>query len=580
MTPYSAIRTPRSQNTIRAARICSLQGVSPVLQTGPGGAGSGLGVGTVLASGIAAMNAAVVVKIVASGEPNDGSAQFQLSLDGGATWNLPALITTTPIVVSATGSTVTFVAAPAGTGGSFVAGELYAFTVTIPVWDSTAWQEFSAPRRLIDLEVEDAAILDQAIADMAAGGFLRDAAGPWLDLLVSDVYDETRNPSVFAQGYLTLQDTAGVGPVTIAAGSMWARDATGLLRYVNLSAGTLPLNGVLTLLFSAESPGVAYNLGNGAVAQLVTPIPGVTVVAEQYVSAMQQSRLAAPALTLAWNGLPAGSFDVRIEITTAGTPGSAGYRYSLDGGSTWAASNQTVPSAYADWGVTGLRLTAASGTYNLGDVFTCIANASWISQTGVDVESDDRLRTRCQKKWPTLSQSDAVPAQAWESRALDASDLVTQAIAQEDLTTPGQTDLYLAGPDGGVTSDVVSAVDNACQPFIGLSEILLTQSATTFVVSVTGTIRVKAGQMAAAQAAGLTALAEYAAGCPIGGYDIGGGVTGVSREEIIACLLRGSQDSPVTGTAGGTFSAPAVDAAMSIPQALVLDVSGIAWSEV
>jgi len=578
MISYAQIRTPRTQAQILAARIQDLQGVTPVFQTGPLGQGSGLGTGGVLAAGVAQLNASVVLRISASGEPGDGIASYALSLDGGVTFGSPTLITAQPVQIAASGTTFTFVAGTSGAGTSFVAGEFYLWTLATPVWDATAWQQFSAPRRLIDLETEGAAVQDQAISDYAAGGFLRDAQGPWLDLVASNVYNNTRAAAVFAQGWLLLSDTGGIGPLSIAPGSMWALDTSGVRRYVNLGAATLPLNGTVAVLFQAESPGVAWNVGNGGIVALVTPIPGVTVLNTYYLSPIVPNRVGAP--TVVASGTPNGSYSIQAQITSGGALGAALARYSLDGGDTWSTP-ATIPGGGAvTLGASGVTLTFGSGTYLTGDAFQMTASASWISQAGADVESDDRLRVRCQDAWPTLSQTSSTPAQALEGWALDASSQVTQALAQPDGTVPGQIDLYLAGPAGAVTADVVTAVDNACQPHVGVSDSLVTASATTTTVAVAGKVYVKAGTVATAQAAGLKALAEYQAACPIGGYDLGGGVTGASLDELIGCLTRGSADSPVTSSVGAAITAPTSDTAMTVPNALVISVSSLQWCEV
>src|SRR5690606_696186 len=48
-------------------------------------------------------------------------------------------------------------------------------------------------------------------------------------------------------------------------------------RFTNLTGGTLSLGGTLDLSWEAEEPGDDYNLANGTLTVMVTPLAGVTV---------------------------------------------------------------------------------------------------------------------------------------------------------------------------------------------------------------------------------------------------------------------------------------------------------------
>ena len=76
-----------------------------------------------------------------------------------------------------------------------------------------------------------------------------------------------------------------------------------------------------------------------------------------------------PAVTLAGDAL--GQYVPRIEVTTGGVRGTALFRYSLDGGLTWLATDvQTAASVQL--GETGLIATFAAGTYNVDNVYTSV----------------------------------------------------------------------------------------------------------------------------------------------------------------------------------------------------------------
>lgn len=139
----------------------------------------------------------------------------------------------------------------------------------------TSWQPGSVARTLVRAFSEVIADLTQAIANIAAGGYLDLAEGVWLDLLAT-FYELTRNPALFTQGLATLTDTANAGPYTIVVGQLFIQDAAGH-RYTNITAGTLPQGSTLQLTWRAEAAGSAYNVSNGDINQMVTVLPGVTV---------------------------------------------------------------------------------------------------------------------------------------------------------------------------------------------------------------------------------------------------------------------------------------------------------------
>lgn len=141
----------------------------------------------------------------------------------------------------------------------------------------SAWQPLSFLRFTVESESPILADIGAVISDIAKGGFTRTATGAWLTLLADSWYALTRKPATFTEGYVTLTDSAGVGPITITAGQLWVADADRSHRYVATSGGTLPLNGSLQVSVRAEAAGVAYSVGNGAITQLVTSQPGVSV---------------------------------------------------------------------------------------------------------------------------------------------------------------------------------------------------------------------------------------------------------------------------------------------------------------
>jgi len=115
------------------------------------------------------------------------------------------------------------------------------------------------------------------VAAIARGGYLSTASGPWLDLLAEEFYALKRKPAAFARGVVHLSALPGFGPYEIGPGDLWVGTADGK-RYSNITGGTLPQGGTLDLLVQAESPGASYNVPDGAITVLHTPLPGVSVV--------------------------------------------------------------------------------------------------------------------------------------------------------------------------------------------------------------------------------------------------------------------------------------------------------------
>lgn len=134
----------------------------------------------------------------------------------------------------------------------------------------------SEQRTLIEVEAQAQAELSALAPMIAAGGFLKTAAGDWLDLLAESKYDLTRAPSTFARYSLTLTASAASGPYTVAPGQLWASSANGR-RFSNVDGGTLTRGGALALEFQAEEPGAAYNLPDASITTLITALPGVSV---------------------------------------------------------------------------------------------------------------------------------------------------------------------------------------------------------------------------------------------------------------------------------------------------------------
>ena len=258
-----------TKETIRAQLLKQLQGIGFTSLTG-------YSTGSVTLDGVPGAVYDTRVTIVASGSL--GTATFTYSTDGGVT---VSSVQTVPLsgtfAIPGSQLVITFTNGTTATGSAFIAGDIFRIQTRLPTLPSTSWQPGSVPLTLVE---NDAAIMEDVyrlVGAVAAGGLLDTAAGPWLDLLASNVYQLTRTAAVSTLGVVTLTDAASAGPFTITDGQLWFAALSGL-RYTNVGTYTLTRGGSLpSMVVKAERPGAAYNVGNNTITTLVTSLPGVTV---------------------------------------------------------------------------------------------------------------------------------------------------------------------------------------------------------------------------------------------------------------------------------------------------------------
>ena len=465
----------RTKVQLRAQLLQALQGVGFVRHTGASGAGTGQGTGSVSVSGVASADADLVVKIIDTGEL--GAASFEYSADAGETWSAE---TTVPsggtYALSSYGVLLTFARGPTGSGDSFVEDDLYACTLAAPTLPTTSWQTGSVPLTLVDNDAQVCEDFDRLITAVASGGFIDYATGNWLDLLAPNVYGITRNPSGFTTGTVLVTDAASAGPSTVTAGQIWVANAAGK-RFSNVSGFTLTRGGSISVAFKAESPGAAYNLGNGTITTVVSaPLAGLTV--------------------------------------SNPDPGPG----------------------------------------------------SWISQVGVDTESDAALRIRCKARWATAGIAANADGYAFWARTASAS--VARVYVEVSPTVEGEVDVYLAGPTGTVSAGDVDDVQDYIDPRIPLTSTCVVAAATEHPVTVMATVYVDATHLLSAPSEAEAALEEYFASLGIG--------DDVSLELVIGCITRGSVRYPVVGVSNATVSAPAADVTIPVHEVATLTVD-LTW---
>jgi hypothetical protein len=153
------------------------------------------------------------------------------------------------------------------------------------------------------------------------------------------------------------------------------------------------------------------------------------------------------------------SFDsIRFAIQESGDIGVAVFRYSTDGGATWAAP-AVIPSMLDIDGAALVTFQdgAPGASFIQGDIFTVLV-ADAILRRGTDAESDESIRARCRAKWTTLT---LVPlAGTVELWAKLASDEIERVLVDASATTPGTIIVTVASATGPASPQAVLDVED------------------------------------------------------------------------------------------------------------------------
>jgi len=138
----------------------------------------------------------------------------------------------------------------------------------------------------------------------------------------------------------------------------------------------------------------------------------------------------------------------------------------------------------------------------------------WITQQGVDAETDASLVIRCQAMWPTLGTGATIDV--YKGWAREATDGVTRALPLENTPTGGQVTIYLGSSAGPASTAQVAAVQSFINARRPLCVTVLCYPSVANAVTIAGTVYVGSAYLAAAQAAFTTALTAYASALDIG----------------------------------------------------------------
>ncbi len=231
-----------------------------------------------------------------------------------------------------------------------------------------------------------------------------------------------------------------------------------------------------------------------------------------------------------------GTLDVTFEAEAAGSAANL-----LEG------SDFTLVTSLP--GVTAAQVTPSGGT--------------WISQQGADEESDPALRARCKARWGELGYGATEAAyRFWASTA--SAEVTRVAVASPD--GDGSVRVYVAGSGGPVSGGALSDVQAYLDVRRPQCVVPTAYNATRVTVALTGEVKVKAAQKAAAQAASATALGALFAAILIGGV-----------------VYRAPLEATILGASPGVINvvlSNLPEQALAPNEVPVVDVSGLTWTTV
>jgi len=273
----------------------------------------------------------------------------------------------------------------------------------------TDWQDGGVAKTLVATESSANGSFSMNQTLIARGGYLSTApqAGDgWLTLLAEEQYQNARYEATRAVGRVSVYCDPASGPYTITAGLLRFADADGH-RYTNTTTGTLSSGASMDLLVQAESPGMAWNIANATLTTLETGLAGVSTAKG---TGVIKSNTSAPDVSYTGTFEAVNQSALQIKIISGGARGTATFQYSSNGGLSWSAT-ETTAATYAVPASSSLVVSFASGTYVADDVYYWFDNCSsfnpgpggsWITVSGADEESNERLQRRCQTRWATL----------------------------------------------------------------------------------------------------------------------------------------------------------------------------------
>ena len=460
----------------------------------------------------------------------------------------------------------------------------------------TDWYVGGVARTILKMFATGLLDRETLIGYIAAGGYLDLAASltdpngtpieDWLEMLAQEQYDITRAPATFTQKHITLTCTAGPGPYTRTAGQLKAVSQAGNY-YRNVDSVTIPNGSSVVATFQAETPGAAVTDATGTIDELTTPLPGVSIIDKQAsfstpVAFVNGTGSITPSSA---SNPPSPARTLKLAITQTGRSDDSSAQFTITIYEAGAGTVQTVgPFAMgATIGQGDILLTftdgaAATNSFITGDLWYVSTPGEPTIQNGADQESAAVLAQRCRDRWPALS---LIPTESryasWVRTASVEQALgINRVDTSPSTTVAGFVNVYVADQTGTATSETVTALQEYLDVRASDIERAVVASAAGLGVTVTGTVTVRRGKMAAVQAAASTAWNAYLATVLIGGEP----PTGTVR---IGKLWQVLMDSGAYDATSLEINGAATDLALAADQVPTVSAGGTAnltWAEV
>lgn len=183
-----------------------------------------------------------------------------------------------------------------------------------------------------------------------------------------------------------------------------------------------------------------------------------------------------------------------------------------DGGTLSLTFEAEFPGAAANL-PDGTSVTLVTSLPGVSVALDAAPGETWVTQQGVDEESDPGLRERCRARWGEL----AIGATdlAYKFWTLSAAPEITR-VAVAEAVGDGTVSIYAAGPSGDISTpalDAANALVTSKRPQCVRPTVY---QATEVGYALAGTIKIKAAQLEAAKAAVAAAVAVYFSTLPLG----------------------------------------------------------------
>jgi hypothetical protein len=442
---------------------------------------------------------------------------------------------------------------------------------------TTDWNAGGITRTILSLLSLALNAADQIVSTDLQGGFLDwassvtddpaslgTAAIPgWLDALADGNYNVQRLPAKYARGTLTFTNTSVVtyGPFT--PGSYHAADPTTGATYSNVNSLTLA-PGVTSAIFQADLAGSASSATPGQITGAVTALLGVSVTnAASFVGANPESNA----------GLVARCRAKLSSLSPNGPPDA----YNFFARSAFSLLAAMTPSIAMSQPVTRTLVQSNSQT---GDVAVYLANAS-----GAVVGLANTAVTGATNATPILLN--IAPTVA--SPPLNTGDWVyisgvqgnTAANGFFQITANSPTTFFLNGSAGngaytgggileGGDLGLVDFILHANVVPLGIFELTVAAGQTSVTVAVT--VYVPASAVQAAPGIIQTAIAQYFAAAPIGGYVTGVPIPNtIPVQGLLSSITQALFANKIVATdASGTLNGSTADLAIGPTNVAVL----------